>query len=402
MTQLTFSYKALDKTGAATKGVLHAPSRDEAYQKIVAAGMRPIRIVAKRALLVRRNKGSRASIKELSHFTYQFSVLTEARIPIADGLRSIGEQESNRPFAAVIEDVASQIEAGCTVTEALHAHRELFGDVYVDTVRAAEKSGNMIAVLARLADMLDRQYETTKNVRGALMYPVCVVLALSAAVLFLMVFVVPRFAEMFATRGLSLPLPTIILMTLAEFIRTYWYLLLLGVGGGIWGIRKAWKDRTCRCRIDRWLHKIPGLGQILVSLGVSRFSHVFGVSLSSGLGLIEALDMAGRSSGRPLLQADAAKMRDQVKHGGRLSDVLLACAYLPAFARRMIAAGEEAAELPKMCQIVARHYDREVSHLTKNIGTVIEPILITGLAGVVLMIALAIFLPMWEMGALLG
>ncbi len=135
---------------------------------------------------------------------------------------------------------------------------------------------------------------------------------------------------------------------------------------------------------------------------MSRFSHVLGTSLQSGLGLIDALEMAGGASGRPLLQADTQKMREQVKEGGRLTDVMLACAYLPGFARRMIAAGEETAEMPRMCEIVARHYDREVAHLTKNLPTVLEPILIVGLAGVFLIIALAIFLPMWELGALMG
>ena len=127
---------------------------------------------------------------------------------------------------------------------------------------------------------------------------------------------------------------------------------------------------------------------------------MLGICLQSGLSLLDALEMSGKASGRPLLQADAEKMREQVNQGRRLAEVMLACVYLPGFARRMIASGEEAAELSKMCEIIARHYDREVDHLTKNITTVIEPILIVGLAGVVSIVALAIFLPMWNMGTL--
>ena len=178
----------------------------------------------------------------------------------------------------------------------------------------------------------------------------------------------------------------------------------LGAGlFGAWiGLRNLTRRREVRHRIDVVLHKVPFVRDLLRGLAVSRFAHVFGITLQSGIGLIEALDMAGSASGRPLLVEDTQKMREQVKQGGRLADVMLACAYLPGFARRMIAAGEEAAEMPRMCEIVARHYDREIAHLTKNLPTVLEPVLIVGLAGIFLIIALAIFLPMWEVGVLMS
>jgi type II secretory pathway component PulF len=200
----------------------------------------------------------------------------------------------------------------------------------------------------------------------------------------------------------DLPYPTQLLLNTSDFVRTSWPLVLAAIGGTFWAVRAAWRSPVTQKKMDTWLHRLPFLRDVLRGLAVSRFSHVLGTSLQSGLGLIEALDMAGGASGRPLLRADTQKMREQVKEGGRLTDVMLACAYLPGFARRMIAAGEETAEMPRMCEIVARHYDREVAHLTKNLPTVLEPILIVGLAGVFLIIALAIFLPMWEMGALMG
>jgi type II secretory pathway component PulF len=141
---------------------------------------------------------------------------------------------------------------------------------------------------------------------------------------------------------------------------------------------------------------------VLKGMAVSRFANVLGLCLRSGLNLMESLEMAGRASGRPLMLSDAEKMIEQVNHGGRLADVFLTCGYLPAFTRRMLTAGEEAAELPRMCTVVSRHYDREVTHLTKNVTTVIEPVMIVGLAGVVLLVALAIFLPMWNMTSLIG
>ena len=400
MSQLSFQYRALDPRGAATKGVIRAGSQEEAYRQIVAAGMKPLRITSKRG--GRRGRGKRITLKDISQFTHQFAVLMEARIPIVDGLRSIADQEQNERLRTVISDMAVQIEGGNTVTDAMSPHRELFGDVFVETIRAAEQSGTMIEVLNRLSDMLDQRYEITKNVKGAMIYPICVVAALGIAVGFLMMFVVPRFQKMFEAKGLDLPLPTQIVIGASEFVGSYWYAILGGIVAGIFGARRAMSVPKVKQRVDNLLHRVPYIKDVLKGMAIGRFSSVLGIALRSGLSLIDALDMSGRASGRPLLQVEAQKLRDQVNMGGRLSDVVVSCAYFPAFTRRMVAAGEEAGELPRMCDIIAQNADREVVHLTKNVTTVIEPILIAGLAGVVLLIAVAVFLPMWDMAALLG
>jgi type II secretory pathway component PulF len=399
MSQLSFQYQAIDRRGMRARGVLQAADRSAAYRQIRAAGLQPLRI---RAMRSGRMRSRKVTLKDVSHLTHQFAVLMEARIPIVEGLRSIAEQENNARLRAVLTDVADKIAAGSGVTEAMTQHRAIFGDVYVETIRAAEKTGNLVSVLQLLSEMLERQYETQKGVKSALMYPICVVAALSGAVTFLMMFVVPRFAEMFKSRGIDLPLPTQILVTGSELLKSYWYIVLVLILAAFISARNAWRSPRRRAAIDAVLHRIPVLRDLLRGLAISRFTQVLGLSLRSGQSLLEALSLAGRASGRPLLAADAEKMREQVNHGGRLADVLLTCSYIPSFTRRMLTAGEEAGELSKMCAVVTRHYDREVTHLTKNVTTVIEPIMIVGLAGVVLLVALAIFLPMWNMAALVG
>jgi type II secretory pathway component PulF len=399
MSQMGFQYQALDRRGARARGVVDAVDREEAYRALVAAGLRPLRITRRGRQSHRRKK---ITLRDLSHLTYQWSVLMQARIGVVDGLRSIVDQEPNQRLRELVESMASRIAAGMNVTEAISPHRDLFGDVYVETIRAAELSGNMVEVLEKLAEMLDRRYETNKAVKGALMYPLCVVTVLALAVTILLTFVVPRFAAMFAARGIDLPLPTQLLVGFSQVVRTYWY-AIVGAGlGGAWGLRWAWGRPAWRRRIDNWLHHVPFLCDLLRGFALSRFAHSFGLTLRSGLSLIDALEISGRVSGRPLLRADTEKMQEQVKHGGRLSDVMMRCSYLPAFAKRLLMAGEEAAELTRMSEIVAKHYDREVTYLTKNLTTVIEPIMIVGLAGIVLIVALAIFLPMWNMTSLIG
>jgi type IV pilus assembly protein PilC len=326
----------------------------------------------------------------------------EARLPIVDGLRSIASQENSQRLKLALENIATQIESGSSVAQAMEMHKELFGDVYVEMVRSTEKSGRLIEVLSLLAQTLEKQYEINKSIKGAMMYPACVISVLGLAVSVLLVFVVPRFAEMFASREVPLPMPTQIVLGLSGFLRSYWYVLGAAIGGGVYGLKRAWANPAARGRIDTFLHAIPYLKLILQGQAISRFANILGLSLRSGVCLLDALDMSGRASGRPLLQSDAEKLRDQVNEGGRLSDVIETCQYFPPFTRRMIAAGEEAGELPRMCEIIARNYDSEVTHLTKNISTFIEPILIVVLAVVVLFIALAMFMPLWSMAKLMG
>lgn len=400
MSQIAFRYRALDAHGAPTRGRVQAKNQQDAYRHLTAAGMRPLTLVEDRPWFG-QSRG-KVTLKDLSYLTHQLSILTESRIPLVDGLRSMAEQEPNASLRNIITQIADQIEAGHSMTEALAPHRELFGDAYVQTMRAAERTGNVSEVLSRLATMLERQYEAAKSVKGALMYPVCVVLALAFAVAFLMIFVVPRMAQMFSNRGVALPLPTQLVIGFSAFLRGYWYLCVAGIFGGIWGFRRAWRHRTSRERIDGLFHRLPFVRDILRGYAISRFTTVLAISLRSGLNLIEALDLGGLASGRPLLQKQIQKLRDQVNSGGRMAEYIGECSYLPALSRRMLATGEESGDLPKLCDIVSNHYEREVAHLAKNVTTVIEPVLIIGLAAIVLIVALAIFLPMWNMGTLVG
>lgn len=399
MSQLSFKFDAVDRRGARTQGVLTAPNLQEAYRQVSAVGLQPVRIRQ-----ARRAQGSRRRVtsRDIAHFTQQFEVLMQARLPIVESLRAIGEQENNPRLQSAILDVAKNVDAGRNLSDALAAHRNLFGDVYVETMRAAERSGNMIEALSNLADMLYREYEMRKRVSGALTYPVAVMAWMALALAFLLIAVVPRFAKMFSDRGVDLPLPTKILLFGSDALISWWPVLLLGVAAGVIGVRWAWRKQSYRIMLDALLHKVPVLSQILRDVAIGRFAQVLGLSIRSGLGLIEALDLAGRASGRPLMVSEANRLADQVKHGGRLADVLLTCSYLPQLTRRMLTAGEEAAELPKMCAVIFGHCEREVAHLARRVTDLIEPLLIVVLAAAVLVIALAIFLPMWNMASLMG
>lgn len=402
MSTATFQYRAVDGQGRKQRGSLQASTRAEAVRKVSALGLTPVTIRQAVTTVKARRRGGRVGAKELAHFTDQLAVLVSARIPIAEGLRGMAEQEKPGPLRTILIDIADRITAGESVAAAMTAHEESFGEVYIETVRAAETSGNLSKVLDHLSAMLERGQDASRQVWGALMYPICILGVLLVAMLFLIGFIVPKFAKMFQQRGAELPGLTKGLMLLGNSLQSYWWVYAAAAALAVFGARWFLRTPAGADLADRGLHRVPVVRSILSGVAISRFARVFGITLSSGLGLMECLTMAGKASGRPLLVRDVDAMVEQVRVGGRLSEVLGRCRYFTPFTTRMLTAGEQSAELPRMCDIIARHYERETAQTTKSLGTVIEPILIVLIAGAVLLIALAIFLPMWDMLKLVG
>lgn len=394
MSGLTFQYNALDAQGRPRSGAVAAPNKAAAFRSVSSMGLTPVNLRE----ASQRDSVSSRSIKanDLAQFTYELGVLLQTAVPIGEGLRAIAEQERNPSLRALITHIASRIEAGASIAESLREHERVFGTVYVETIAAAEQSGNLIKALGHLSEMLEWNNATAKQFKQALMYPLIVVIVLILGTGFLLAGVVPRFVEMFEQRGLELPLLTRVLRGIGVGIREYWWLLAIGIPASVFGIRRAWSVPSARVVIDGVLHRVPLLGQILVCLAVSRFSRVLGISISSGIGLIEGLRQSGRACGRPLLRAEAEMLAERTTRGTRLSESLKDTTYLPVFAKRMLSAGEESAEIPRMCDVITRHYEREATYLSKNIGTLVEPVLIALLTVIVLLVALGIFLPMWD------
>ncbi|MCB9847836.1 MAG: type II secretion system F family protein [Phycisphaeraceae bacterium] len=402
MSALSFQYVAVDRQGKRHKGITSANDQQDAFRRVTALGMTPVKIMTAKSASSTNIARSRISPEQIGSFCYELAVLLRAAIPIAEGLRSIAEQEPKRGMRNLVTDMAAKIQAGSTITDAMAPHRKVFGDVFVETVRAAEKSGTLVASLEHLAAMLEQQAESSKQLKQAMVYPALITIALGGAATFLIAVIVPKFASMYAARGIELPFLTRLLQSVGESMQSFWWLYIPGFVAAVFGLRAGWRHPKAALHIDRVLSRIPYINKAIQGVAVARFARILGISLGSGLSLIESLEMAGRSTGRPLLIRESGRMALGIRAGDRLGDMLRTSGYLPPFARRMLTAGEESAELTKLCGVVANHYQRESAHLVKNAATVIEPVLIAVLTGVILVIALAIFLPMWDMVSLVG
>ena len=398
MSAVSYQYRALDQSGAETRGTVAASTKDQAFRKVCESGLTPLVLKPERAR--RRFIQARVGLREISQFTYQLQVLLEARIPLSDGLAGLAQQEDNATFKAVLLDIATQVESGNTIAAAMEPHRGVLGDVYVETVRAAERSGTMSRTLEHLCEALERSENSRRQVKGALLYPACVATALVFGSGFLITFTIPKFAAMFAARGVELPLLTRVLAAFGGSVHGFWWAYLIGIAGMIVGTRSLC-TRHPRA-LESVFHRVPAVRAVLVGLAVSRFARVFSVSLSAGLGLLEALEMGRRAAARQALCDEITRMSDEIRAGRLLSQGLAAATYIPSFARRMLVAGEQSGELCRMSDIVAKHYEREASHKIKTLTTLMEPVLVVAITVVVLVVALAIFLPMWNMVQLMG
>ncbi len=391
-----YKYAALNAQGQKTTGTIRAGSEQEAYRKINASGLTPV------SLDVVRSGGSAFSLQRISaqdvvNFTRELAVLVEAKIPLERGLISIAEHETKAPLAAMIRDIAMQIESGIPITQAMEKHERVFGQVYISTMRAAEKSGNLQDVTQHLAEMLEKQMETRQQVVRAMTYPIIVLCMIVSALSVIIGFVVPKFSKTFAASGSQLPVPTRIVQAIGANVHDYWWVYASLGAAAIVGWIAAWQHPKGRLTLENFLSRLPYIGRVLVAHASARFARVMSIGLASGLDIIESIQVAGHATGRPVFANDCDTMAQRLRSGDRLADVLQVTRYLPPFARRMIGAGKDSKEVSRACDIVARHYDREASNLTKNVNTIVEPIMTVGLAAIVLVVALAVFLPMWQM-----
>ncbi len=372
MATTTFKYQALDVDGTRRSGRIDAGNDQAAFKKLIDQGLTPLTVS-------------------------EMSVLVEASIPIGRGLMSIAEHEKNPALRDMIFDIANMIETGEKITVAFSRYKHIFGEVYIETLRSAESTGQIGPVASHLADMLERNIETGQQIRRALAYPTIVVCFVILALSVIVIFVVPKFATIFEANGVELPVTTRIIRVMGMSITQYWWAYITGILGAIMALRVSWKNEGGRMVIERFLHRLPYIGSMFTAVTTARFSRVMGIGLESGIDVIEAIEIASGATGRPVFQQECLRMCDRIRRGDSLADVISRAKGLPSFARRLFGSGKDSKELARASKIIACHYDRQSDHLAKNINTIIEPMITIAMAGIVLLVALSVFLPMWQM-----
>jgi len=340
--------------------------------------------------------------KELIPFTRQLASMLNAGMSVLVSLNTLEEQCEHPGFKLVLKSLRESVESGSPVSEGLRKFPKVFDDMYVNMIAAGEKSGQFAGVLKRLAAMLDSTARLVRKVKSAMTYPT-VILAMALLIASgLITFVVPVFAEMFSGFGQALPAPTQILLDLSGLIRTRWYVFIMVIGGSIF-IFKKWKATPVgEYKFDQFKLKLPVFGSLLQKVGVSRFCRLFAQMLTSGVPILDSMDIVGKSLGNKVMEEAILSARASVEQGNLLSVALEGKACLPILMIRMIAAGEKSGRVDEMLESVASTYDDEVESTLSALTSLMEPFLMVFLGVIIGGIVVAMFLPIFKLGTVVG
>ena len=340
----------------------------------------------------------RISSRAISVFTRQFSVMINAGLPLIKCLDiQVAQVESER-FKDVLKDLISAVEGGSTLADALREHKEIFGDLYVNMVEAGEKGGSLATILARLADYLEKSDAIKRKVKGAMVYPVAIVIVAIIAVAVLLTFVIPVFATLFKDLGGQLPLPTRIVIALSNFLRSYFFYIVAAIIGLILAVRYYYKTEVGHLQIDAFLLKTPIFGTLIKKQAIARFSRTLSTLLSSGVNILDALEITAGTTGNRLVENAVLRSRTSIAQGESIAEPLSKeKALFPPMVVQMITIGEQTGGLDEMLAKVADFYDDEVDQAVANLMNALEPIVIVTLGGVIGGMVMAMYLPIFKM-----
>lgn len=340
--------------------------------------------------------------KELIPFTRQMASMLNAGMSILASVSTLEEQSTNASFRQVLRQLRDVIESGSPFSEGLSLFPQIFDDMYVNMVAAGEESGQFAPVLKRLADMLDASARLTRKVKSALTYPI-VVLALSFIIAGgLVTFVVPVFAEMFSDFGKDLPALTQLLVDISGFTREWWYIILGALIVSIWVFRRWHATEAGLYKVDKAILKLPVFGSLLQKVAIARFCRLFSHMLTSGVPILDALEIVSQSLGNSVLGKSFLSARTGVEQGDNLSDSLEGKPFLPVLMVRMIAAGEKSGRIDEMLVSVADTYDDEVEVTLETLTSLMEPFLIVFMGIVIGTIVIAMYLPIFQLGSIVS
>ena len=402
-----FTYKARDEKGSLVTGIIEGDNRRAAYAQIDALGLFPVAVSEAREEIFSIENFLTAlkpvRYDDIIFFTRQLQTVIRAGIPILSGLRALEEQTSNVKLRGAIREMVQDIDKGASLSDAMMKQKKLFPDLYTSMVKAGEIGGSLEEVLERLATLLEFQLKTKEMLKSAIRYPIFVVTTLLIAFLVLINFVVPRFAVLFRGAKMDLPLPTRMLLLTNDIFQNYAIYLGISIFILIGGFLLYKRTDAGTFEIDRLKLRVPLIGPIILKICMSRFANMFENLIKVGIPVVRTLEVVSRTVGNEYIAQKIIEISGKIERGLGISRPLREAEIFPPLIIHLISTGEQTGSLEDMLKEVSTHYDREITYSINRLSTWIEPLLTAGLSLMVLFLALAIFLPWWNMmGALRG
>ena len=391
-----FTYSARSLTGELQSGEIDLPSREEVVGFLRRQRLVPVAVKAK-PKEISLSFGTGVKMREVVIFTRQFSTMIAAGLPLVQSLSILAEQTENPRFATVITAVLNDIQSGQTLADAMKRHPKIFSDLYVNMIAAGEAGGILDVILDRLAVFLEKNDALVRKIKGAMTYPAVMLFVVIGATTILLWKVVPVFAGIFTDAGMALPMPTQVVLSISEFLQSYIHLVVLGFVAGIFALRQYYKTSGGKLAIDRLLLRMPVLGSLIRKSAVSRFTRTLGTLVSSGVSILEGLEITARTAGNRVVHDAVMNSRASIAGGATISDPLKASGVFPPMVVQMINVGEQTGGLDEMLSKVADFYDDEVDAAVSALTSVLEPIMIVVMGVVIGGMVVAMYLPMFDL-----
>ena len=401
-----FQFSGRNRRGESVKGRMEGASIDAIATQLFNNGITPIDINAAdvrrdvfgalQGFRLQWNEGSVRIVDQI-FFCRQMYSLLKAGVPIMQALRGLRDTTQNQALAKVIGSLIEGLDAGLDLTSSVKRHPEAFPAVFVSLISVGENTGSLPDAFAQLADYFDREKDTRDRIKQAVRYPVFVIIAMVIALLIVNIFVIPAFAKVYGNLKVALPLPTRILIGFSNFTLQYWYLLVIGFIGGVIGARAYVQTPDGRYRWDRLKLKFPIIGGIIYRASLGRFARALSMTMRSGVPVVQGMTVISNAVDNEFISTRILQMRDGLERGETITRTAGATGMFPPLVLQMISVGEESGTVDTLLTEVAEYYEREVDYDLKNLSSSIEPILLVAVGGLVLVLALGVFLPMWDM-----
>ena len=399
-----FTYSGRTRTGQTINGEMEAPNREAVVaqlrrQQVMATAVTP---KARDIDLKVPGFGAKVGDRDLAVVTRQLATMIDAGLPLVQCLDILAQQQEKKVFQKALHDIRMAVEGGATFSASLKRHPKIFSTLYTNMVEAGEAGGILDTILNRLAAYIEKAMALKKRVKTAMFYPSTIVTVAVVVVIFLLMYVIPTFEQLFEGFGATLPLPTVIVLEASRIVRAYLLVMLAGLVAAVVGLRFYYRTPGGKMAIDRLLLRLPVFGPLIRKVAVAKFTRTLGTLVSSGVSILEGLDITARTAGNKVVEEAVLKARTTIAQGKTIAEPLQASGVFPVMVVQMIAVGEQTGALDRMLNKIADFYDEEVDVAVAGLTALLEPLLVIFLGVIIGGVVIAMYLPIFKLISVVG